>query len=78
MADGRSGDAINTLEAGNDSTLCYGIEVTGADLYIHDTNNKYQFLPVPRGAVVQVRTAPTVGGGTTYAFSAPNPIDGQC
>ena len=78
MADGRSGDAINTLEAGNDSTLCYGIEVTGADLYIHDTQQKYQFLPVPPGAVVQVRTAPTVGGGTTYAFSAPNPIDGQC
>lgn len=78
MADGRSGDAINTLEAGNSGTLCYGIEVTGADLYIHDTEEKYQFLPVPPGAVVQVRTVPTVGGGTTFAFSAPNPIDGQC
>ena len=79
VADGITGNAINTLEAANTGTLCYGIATTGApNLYIHNTSNKYQFLPVPRGAVVQVRTAPTVGGGTTYAFSAPNPIDGQC
>lgn len=78
IEDGRTGNAVNTLEAGNELGLCYGIEVTGADLYIHDTGNRYRFLPVPSLAVVQVRTAPTVGGGTTFAFSAPNPIDGQC
>lgn len=79
LANGRTGSAVNTLEAANTGTLGYGIAISGGPpYYVHNTNNKYEFLPVPSGVVVQVRTAPTVGGGTTYAFSAPNPIDGQC
>lgn len=73
------GVARNSLENGNSSALAYGISVTGGEAAgvwnIHHTDNQFQFLPVPDGAVVRMRIE-THDGVAYPVFAAPNPIDG--
>lgn len=72
------GVARNSLEDGNTAALAYGIAVTAGALgvwYVHDTDNQFQFLPVPNGAVVRMRIE-THDGVAYPVFAAPNPIDG--
>jgi hypothetical protein len=72
------GVARNSLEDGNTAASAYGIAVTAGALgvwYVHDTDNQFQFLPVPDGAVVRMRIE-THDGVAYPVFAAPNPIDG--
>jgi len=70
--------ATNLLEAGNTSTLWYGVAVQGAQGIQLVSNDAFSVKPVPINTVVEMTIVRSRGGNTFAYFSAPNPIDGVC
>ena len=72
--------ALNVLEAANSGTKGYGIDLVAAcdRLWVHDTQQDFEFKAVPGGVVVWMRATQRLDGTTAYLFQAPNPIDGKC
>jgi len=70
--------ATNLLEAGNTSTLWYGVAVQGSQGIQLVSNDAFNVLPVPVNAVVEMTVVRSRGGNAFAYFSAPNPIDGDC
>ena len=67
--------AVNTLEAGNTSTLAYGIAVNSSG---NLTTEGWVFDRVPDAAVVEMYVVRDSSGNTSFQFTAPNNITGAC
>ena len=68
--------AINTLEAGNTSSLAYGIAVDESGNLT--TAEGWVFNRVPDNCVLEMYVVRDSNGKTSFQFTAPNPITGEC
>jgi hypothetical protein len=68
--------AINTLEAGNTSSLAYGIAVDASGNLT--TAEGWVFNRVPDNCVLEMYVVRDSNGKTSFQFTAPNPITGEC